>query len=184
MNRFEQIQLWQNTLAKQLEPDTYEKQRELLRVGFEEFRERAKALATEISSNLPEFTVHDITHIDALWETANIVIGSKNTLNPAEAYVLGGAFLIHDLGMGLAAYPKGVHELKKESIWLDTVSAAFRQKYDKSIQEKDFENLDPEVEKFALENVLRLLHAKQAENLGLTKWKNQNGDDQFLIEKT
>src|SRR5690554_2781890 len=184
MNRFEQIQLWQNTLAKQLEPDTYEKQRELLRVGFEEFRERAKALATEISSNLPEFTVHDITHIDALWETANIVLGSENTLNPAEAYVLGGAFLIHDLGMGLAAYPKGVQELKKESIWLDTVSAAFKQKYDKSIQEKDFENLDPEIEKFALENVLRLLHAKQAENLGLTKWKNQNGDDQFLIEKT
>ncbi|WBX78371.1 ATP-binding protein [Tenacibaculum ovolyticum] len=184
MNRFEQVQLWQNTLAKQLDPDKYEKQRELLRIGFEEFRERAKVLATEISSNLPEFTVHDITHIDALWETANIILGNEIKLNPAEAFVLGGAFLIHDLGMGLAAYPKGIEELKKEPIWLDTISATFRKKYSKPIQKKDFKNLDSEIEKNALENVLRLLHAKQAENLGLTKWKNQNGDDQFLIEKT
>lgn len=184
MNRFEQIKLWQNTLAKQLEPDIYEKQRELLRVGFEEFRERSKVLATEISSNLPEFTVHDISHIDALWETANIVLGKENNLNPAEAFVLGGAFLVHDLGMGLAAYPKGIKEIKTEPIWLDTVAATFKQNYDRPIQDKDYENLDSEIEKFALENVLRLLHAKHAENLGLTKWKNQNGDDQFLIEKT
>ena len=184
MNRFEQIQLWQNTLAKQLEPDVYEKQRELLRLGFEEFRERAKVLATEISSNLPEFTVHDISHIDALWETANIVLGKEINLNPAEAFVLGGAFLVHDLGMGLAAYPKGLKELKSEPIWLDTVSAAFRKKYNRPIKNEDFESLDSEIDKFALENVLRLLHAKQAENLGLTKWQNKNGDDQFLIEKT
>jgi len=183
MNRFEQVQLWQNTLAKQLDPDPHEKQRETLRVGFEQFRERAKILAAEISRYLPEFTVHDITHIDALWETANILIDDQ-VINPAEAFVLGGAFLVHDLGMGLAAYPKGIDELKKESIWRDTVAASFRKKHGRPIKEKDFENLDPNLEKAALANVLRLLHAKQAENLGFTKWKNQNDDDQFLIEKT
>ena len=184
MNRFEQIQLWQNTLAKQLEPDPNEKQREILRVGFEEFRERAKVLATEIGSYLPEFTVHDITHIDALWETANLLLCNNDKLNPAEAFVLGGAFLIHDLGMGLAAYPSGIEELKNEPIWLDTVLATFREKYNTPIQNTDIENLDTDIEKTALETVLRLLHARQAENLGLTKWKNQNGDDQYLIEKT
>jgi len=182
MNRFEQIGLWQNTLAKQLEPDPNEKQREILRVGFENFRERAKVLATEIGTYLPEFTVHDITHIDALWETANLILPEGDKLNPAEAFVLGGAFLIHDLGMGLAAYPKGIDELKKEPIWLDSISAAFKKKYNRSIQKDDFKSIDPELEKFALENVLRLLHAKQAENLGLIKWKNEKDEDQFLIE--
>ncbi|MEQ9442834.1 MAG: ATP-binding protein [Cyclobacteriaceae bacterium] len=182
MNRFEQIKLWQNTLSKQLEPDPNEKQREILRVGFESFRERSKVLATEIGSYLPEFTVHDITHIDALWETADLIISEEDRLNPAEAFVLGGAFLIHDLGMGLAAYPKGIDELKKEPIWLDSISAAFRKKYNRTIQDNDFQNIDAELEKFALENVLRLLHAKQAEELALIKWKNEKDEDQFLIE--
>jgi hypothetical protein len=184
MNRFEQIKLWQSTLSKQLDPDPNEKQRETLRVGFESFRERAKVLATEIGSYLPEFTVHDITHIDALWETADLILSEEDKLNPAEAFVLGGAFLIHDLGMGLAAYPKGIDELKKEPIWLDSISAAFRKKYNRAIQEIDFQNIDAELEKFALENVLRLLHAKQAESLALIKWENEKGEDQFLIETT
>lgn len=73
MNRFEQTSIWQKTLGKQLEPDTHEKEREFLRVEFEKFRERAKLLASEIALVLPEFTVHHITHIDALWETAELV---------------------------------------------------------------------------------------------------------------
>jgi hypothetical protein len=64
-------------------------------------------LAAEIHRDLPEFTVHDITHLDALWEIADIVAGEQFSLTPPEAFVLGGAFLLHDLGMSLAAYPQG-----------------------------------------------------------------------------
>lgn len=184
MNRYEQTSIWQKTLGKQLEPDTYEKERDFLRVEFESFRERAKLLASEIALTLPEFTVHDITHIDALWETAELVAQNDFELTPTEAYVLGGAFLIHDLGMGLASFPNGVEELKKEAIWKDTVASLLKEKLSRPIKEEDYLLLDKETEKIATENVLRLLHAKHAEKLALISWKNNEGKDVYLIENT
>ena len=184
MNRFEQTSIWQKTLGKQLEPDTHVKEREFLRVEFENFRERAKLLSAEIALVLPEFTVHDITHIDALWETAELVVQSDFELTPAEAFVLGGTFLIHDLGMGLASFPNGIEELKKESIWKDTVASLLKEKLNRPIKEEDYLKLDKETEKIATENVLRLLHAKHAEKLALISWKNKDGKDIYLIENT
>lgn len=184
MNRFEQTSIWQKTLGKQLEPDTHEKEREFLRVEFENFRERAKLLAAEIASVLPEFTVHDITHIDALWETAELVTQNDFELTPAEAFVLGGTFLIHDLGMGLASFPNGIEELKKEAIWKDTVASLLKENLNRPIKEEDYLKLDKETEKIATENVLRLLHAKHAERLALISWKNKDGKDIYLIENT
>lgn len=184
MNRFEQTSIWQKTLGKQLEPDPHEKEREFLRVQFEDFRERAKLLASEIALALPEFTVHDITHIDALWETAELVTKDDFELTPTEAFVLGGTFLIHDLGMGLASFPNGIEELKKETIWKDTVSSILKGKHNHSITEDDYIELDKDTEKKATENVLRLLHAKHAEKLALISWKNKGGKDVYLIENT
>lgn len=77
---YESTTLWQKTLARQLEPDVNDKEREILRVEFEHFRERAKILASEINRTLPEFTVHDISHIDALWDTAELVTLNSATL--------------------------------------------------------------------------------------------------------
>lgn len=184
MSRFEQTSIWQKTLGKQLEPDTHVKEREFLRVEFENFRERAKLLASEIALVLPEFTVHDITHIDALWDTAELVVQNDFLLTPAEAFVLGGTFLIHDLGMGLASFPSGIEELKKEAIWKDTVASLLKEKLNRSIKEEDYLNLDKETEKIAIENVLRLLHAKHAEKLALISWKNKESKDIYLIENT
>lgn len=184
MNRYEQTSIWQKTLGKQLEPDTHEKERDFLRVEFENFREKAKILAAEIASVLPEYTVHDITHIDALWETAELVARDDFELSPAEAFVLGGTFLLHDLGMGLASFPNGIEELKKEAIWKDTVTSTLKEKLNRPIKDEDFLNLDKETERFATENVLRLLHAKHAEKLALISWKDRNGKEIFLIENT
>ncbi len=184
MNRYEQTSIWQKTLGKQLEPDIYEKERDFLRVEFENFREKAKLLAAEIASILPEFTVHDITHIDALWETAEIVTKDDFELTPAEAFVLGGTFLIHDLGMGLASFPNGIEELKKEAIWKDTVSSLLKSKLNRELNETDFLNVDNEITKIATESVLRLLHAKHAEKLALVSWTNKEGKNIFLIKNT
>ncbi len=184
MNRFEQTSIWQKTLAKQSDSDIHEKEREFLRVQFENFREKAKLLASEISRVLPEYTVHDISHVDALWETAELVTKEEVELTPAEAFVLGGTFLIHDLGMGLASFPNGINELKKESIWKDTVASVLKNKLQREINETDFINLDKETERIAAENVLRLLHAKHAEKLALISWKNKEGQDLFLIENS
>lgn len=184
MNRYEQTSIWQKTLGKQLEPDIHEKERDFLRVEFENFREKAKLLAAEIALILPDFTVHDITHIDALWETAELVTRDNFELSPAEAFVLGGTFLLHDLGMGLASFPNGIDELKKEAIWKDTVSSILKEKLNRQINENDFLNLDKETERLAIENVLRLLHAKNAEKLALISWKDKSNQDIFLIENT
>ena len=56
-------EIWQRTLAPQ-EGDIESSSREKVRSVFAKFRERAGMLAQEISRDLPEFTVHDITHAD------------------------------------------------------------------------------------------------------------------------
>lgn len=182
MDRFEQTTIWQRTLAKQLEPDIYEKERDFLRIQYESFRSKAKLLASEIAQVLPDFTVHDISHIDALWETAELVLKENFNLTPTEAFVLGGAFLIHDLGMGLAAFPNGLNELKKEAIWTDIVSSLLKKKLNRPIKDKDILNVDKETEKIATENILRLLHAKHAKKLAMISWKDSDSKDLFLIE--
>lgn len=146
---YESTTLWQKTLARQLEPDVNDKEREILRVEFEHFRERAKILASEINRTLPEFTVHDISHIDALWDTAELVTKDYTDLNPAEAFVLGGAFLIHDLGMGLAAFPNGIEELKSSNLWKDVVSSLLRKELDRPAKPDEIKNLDSRIEKIA-----------------------------------
>lgn len=170
MAGFENTYLWQSTLAKQLAPDELEKEREFFRVNYENFRVNAGLLAAEISRDLPDYTVHDITHLDALWEIASIICGADYVLNPAEAFVLGGAFLIHDLGMGLAAYPDGIDQLKRTDIWDDTLALLSKGADNKSRDD---------IEKEATEIVLRSLHAKHAEKLALISWGES--DQLYLI---
>lgn len=97
-----------------------------LRKAFERFRSRAETLANEISGDLRQLTVHDMSHIDALWETADTVIGDDYPITPTEAFVLGGAFLLHDLGLALASLPDGVGELKQDLAWQDAVARILR----------------------------------------------------------
>lgn len=182
MMEFQQSSIWQKTLARQMEPDCFMDKRDLLRVEFENFREKAKLLAAEIDRVLPEFTVHDISHIDALWETSELVVKDNIELNPAEVFVLGGSFLIHDLGMGLASFPKGVEELKKESIWRDMAASLLKKKLGRPIVENDFTHLDKDIEMDATKYTLRILHAKQAEKLAKISWKDSRGNDIFLID--
>lgn len=182
MNSYENTSLWQKTLARQLEPDIHEKERDLLRAEFEHFRERAKTLASEINRTLPEYTVHDISHIDALWDTAELVTKDCIGINPAEAFVLGGAFLIHDLGMGLAAFPNGITELRSSELWKDIVASLIKKDNNCSIKFYETHDVDPKIERMATEQVLRQMHAQQAAKLALISWKDENGAEMFLID--
>lgn len=186
MNRFENTRLWQTTLAIQLEPDPESQQRRRLRDSFYSFRERANMLAGEISRDLPDFTVHDISHIDALWEMAQIVAGQDFILTPPEAFVLGGAFLVHDLGMGVAAYPKGVEELRKEQLWNDTIFALMKEKLKRAPTDQEIKNPGKDIEISTTQSVLRDLHAKHAEKLSMITWKDpvNNAIEYHLIEDT
>jgi hypothetical protein len=129
-------------------------------------------LAGEIARDLPDFTVHDITHIDALWEMAQLIAGSDFHLTPTEAFVLGGAFLVHDLGMGLAAYPEGTSNLQPEPLWLDTVAALLKRQLGQVATEEEMRAPGKEIVDEANRVVLRELHAKHAERLALVSWED------------
>jgi hypothetical protein len=103
MNSFENTALWRKAFAPRSEPAHDKHHRKQLRDALLGFRDRSAQLAAEIPRNHPFFTVHDITHIDALWETASLVAGPTIDLTPTEGFVLGGAILVHDLAMSIAA---------------------------------------------------------------------------------
>ena len=149
---FQTTSLWCRTLARQTN-DPNDAARERLRSAFLKFRDAVKPLAGDICISMPLFTDHSIDHIDSLWETAGLVAGDDYPINPAEAFVLGGSFLLHDLGMGLVAYPEGLAGIENDPAFKDLLA-----------------NADPRTEKTiahntALSTYLRMRHAKQAEKL-------------------
>lgn len=168
----ETYRLWSATLGPQ--EDFVERPRETLRQSFGSFRNRVEKLVSAISSELPGLTVHDITHLDALWRVADQIAGEDYPLNPAEAYVLGGAFLLHDAAHVLAAYPGGMTEIRQASQWQDLIA----QRYD---------GRDPErgsaAEKSVIFQVLRHLHAEQAHRLATLSWRAPGSSEALhLIE--
>jgi hypothetical protein len=75
--------LLRRTLAPQPAPDPHAEPRERLWRALLQMRDRAKMLAGEIHRDLPDFTVHDITHLDALWEIADLIAPRQIlTVNP------------------------------------------------------------------------------------------------------
>lgn len=177
MGNYDQSKLWQRTLAPKKD-DIYHKERELLRVEYENLRIRATTILNEISHSLPEFTIHSIDHADALWSLADQITDDDFSINPAEIYVLGGAFLLHDLGMALAAYPNGIEQIKKEPIW-DDISNHLRKK--KNVSSTSDDLLKKQIEKETLEHVLRLLHAKHAESIVFTPWRDPSSDTTYYL---
>ncbi|MBA8880870.1 HD domain-containing protein [Phyllobacterium myrsinacearum] len=133
-------------------------------------RARVEPIAARILRDMSGYTVHDITHLDALWEMASLVAGDNLTLNPPEAFVFGGAILLHDASMTLAAYPGGLDELKQLNEWKDMVALG-----------TSGDNVPDEA--YLITNVLRMLHAKNAEKLATQSWSNASTDpEEFLIQ--
>lgn len=178
-----QTRLWQATLAIQREPDLAFAARERLRSTFTKFRERASVIANEIARDLPEFTVHDVTHLDALWEMADLIAGDTVILTPAEAFVLGGSFLIHDLGMGVAAFPGGRGSLRQDPHWNDIITAHLKRSLGYTPSEEERNSPDSEVEIQAVAELLRLRHAQQAEKLMFAEYQEVvTGEAYHLID--
>src|SRR5208283_1774069 len=182
MLAFERTDFWQRTLARQ-ESDQYEEARSFLREAFLQFRSKVVLLVAQIAKDLPELTVHDISHLDALWEMASLIAGSSYPLSPAEAFVFGGAALLHDAGMSLASYPGGLPELKTTIEWRDAVTGYLRSGGTDEPSSADLDNPPQEVAREAIAYVLRNRHANHAEELPKVKWRPPNGgSEEFLID--
>ena len=118
---FCQTRLWQEAFEEPREGSTADEQ-EYFRSQYQLVREQVTHLVSRISADMPGLTVHDIEHLDALWEIASLVTEDTVNLNPAEAFVLGTSILLHDAAMSVAAYPNGLPAIKETTIWKDTVA--------------------------------------------------------------
>lgn len=172
MEDFKKSPLWKNAFKATTE---YPKQCQILESAFDSFRSRVSLLVAQIHKDMPSLTVHDITHLDALWWTASEITGDDYPLNPAEAFVLGGAILLHDSAHSIAAYPGGIEEITNLPEW-KSISSRY--------QDGD-SKLDHHSKEFqlALFDTLRAMHPKQARKLPLIHW-SPPGDSapMYLIE--
>lgn len=183
LDSFQQTTLWRTTLSE--ENSSNVNARSVLREAYLDFRGRVALLVGQIARDLPDFTVHDITHLDALWETASAIAGPQYILNPAEAFVLGGAILLHDAGMSLAAYPNRLDDLKKTIEWGDAVAVIHHRQGLASPQRRDIEDPPPSIARAATSEVLRVRHAIHAVELAVQSWKSPGrGDPEYLIQSS
>lgn len=176
---YKNTKIWQNTLESC--GDTNDGCRERLKSAYVAFRERVGQLIQTIPSDMVGLTVHDLSHLDALWEMADILTGGSYDLNPAEAFVLGGAILLHDSAMTVAAYPGGLGEVKCTPEYSDALATIGGN------LERPLSSLrsapDPTVEHLAIGETLRLRHAAKAEELASQQWKSPiDGTPVYLID--
>jgi hypothetical protein len=160
--------------------DSSRDEQAFFRSHLEDMRDRVRPLVTRIATDIPEFTVHDETHLDALWEIASLIGSPDVTLNPPEALMFGAAVLLHDAGMTLAAYPGGLAELKTTTAWADAMALRMGQ----SQQPPSLPS--PEIEKEVIAAVLRRMHAEKADELATQGWQIslKSSERAHLIEDT
>lgn len=171
--RIEKTSIWKNTLAEKT-PDDHKAEREKLRNAFRSLRENTTHLVSRISSTLPELTQHDISHLDALWETASLIVGENFEISPLEGFVLGCSFLLHDSALCFEAFENGKEGLRCTTQWKDAYA---------DLKDNNFLTDDIEIQNQADFLALRNLHAQQAEKLLSHKWKDEStGNELYLLD--
>lgn len=187
---FQDSRLWERTLGTT--GGAHAEQVETLRNAFTQFREHVTPIAEDISISVPGYTDHGIRHCDSLWDTASMLTGEDFPINPAEAFVLGGAFLIHDLGMGLSAYAGGLHSIIEAPEFADLLAIRCPGDFKEVLQQvrtdvadnPTWDGLTLPVAKSVLTEYIRSQHAEQAARILSESWKLTNGDQLFLLPDT
>ena len=160
---YQDTSLWKRTLgsnSKDVKP---------LRESFLDARRNADFLLRKIRMDFPNLTVHDITHVDSLWNVANTIIGEDYPINPLEGYVLGISFLIHDAALSYDAVG-GKDKLRDTIEWKDA--------YADGPGDKDDEEFKKECD-FA---AIRILHAKYAEEILSKEFEKDNTTTFYIID--
>ena len=178
---FRQTWLWRQAFQTPRLDSTPEEQ-EYFRTHYLSIRDRSAQLVSRIAADMPGLTVHDITHLDALWDTASSVAEGAVNVNPAEAFVLGASILLHDAAMSLAAYPGGLSDLTKTLAWKDAVVRLALASEESRKERFDVTNPPKAVVEKVLPDVLRQLHAERAEKLAEQAWNNPDGSAAHLVE--
>ena len=161
----EQSSLWRRTYAESLSDPTVSR----LVTSLRSARERASLLTSRIVDSLPGLTLHDISHLDALWGVASTIAGDDYTLNPLDCYLFGMAVLLHDAALCHEAYSGGQDAVRATTVWKDAYNRRFTNQGNVDPNDVDFE-------------ALRSLHAAQAATLATKSWCNDEGDPWYIID--
>lgn len=171
--------LWSRSFAHS--GDGFDSERDRLRLAIERMRENVGSLVKTIPADCRDLTIHDVTHLDALWEMATTLTGEDWPLNPAEAFVLGGAILLHDAGMSAAAFPGGLAEIMGTDEWQDVAASALREN-ELEVTEEAVRTPPGDLAASIKFEVLRALHAEQAEKMATASWTLPDGEVLTLLE--
>ena len=178
---FRQTWLWRQAFQTP-RSDSMTEEQEFFRTQYLSIRERAAQLVSRIAVDLPGMTVHDISHLDALWDTASSVAEGAINVNPAEAFVLGASILLHDAAMSLAAYPGGLAEVRTTVAWKDAIARLALASEESGGEKFDVENPPDAIVQRIVPDVLRRLHAERAEELAEQAWRTADGSQVYLVE--
>lgn len=165
---FKATELWKNSLGND-SSGFLDLRKELIN-EYLNARENAKYLLDKIRNDFPNLTVHDISHIDGLWQVASVITGKGYNVNPLEGFILGCAFLLHDAALSYDAVG-GVNHLRKLDEWKDYYEDLKNDKTkssDEIIYETDF-------------ITIRKLHAKYAEKLHHQLFEKDDGSKFYII---
>lgn len=152
-----------------------------LAAELESLRQRSALLSSRIAVDLPEFTLHDVNHLDALEEMAELIAGDDYPLNPLELFILQSSFLVHDLGLGMAAWPDASN-LHERPEYKDIITGMLRQESDRPRVPVDFTNVPHEFVREAERRTLVALHAEKAEYLAQVEFEGDHGQKWHLIQ--
>lgn len=160
MATFEQTNIWLRTMAAGADA-TINQQIERLKSSYRSFWKNAILLSREIQRDVPNLTLHDEAHFDALWNRVDQIAGPDLAFTPMELFVLGGAILLHDNANSLAAFEGGLEELRITPEWKDAAA----EWTERSGSTTNVADLPPEALSAVLFEVLRSLHAERATTL-------------------
>ena len=167
---YERTSLWGASLRDAR--DGLDNHRQRLRTEYSSFRSRVGKLVERIQQDFPSLTVHDLSHIDELWRIASLIAGPDYSINPLEAFVLGGAFLLHDSALCFEAYRGGRDAVHATDQWQDAFAAESR---------KSPSNPESERKDAADFVAVRSLHASQARDLAAISWKQPGTEDPVYL---
>jgi hypothetical protein len=112
---YQESALWKGTLAARPD-DCWQSQRERLRVAYELARKRVEPMVRQAHHDCFGLTIHDLSHLDALWDMAGLILGDPSTLSPLEAFIFGAGVLLHDTALAIGAYKGGWPNSRKATL--------------------------------------------------------------------
>lgn len=166
MNDFKNLSIWKNAFGGKGN-DTAKRR---LESTLDTVRKNAASLGEKISTDFPNLTIHDVTHMDALWKVADLLVGNPHKLNPLEVFIIGCTFYLHDAALCFDAYEGGQDAVRATNVWKDANWRHKQNSHDEAVANG-----------FADFDAVRALHAQQAEKIAFQAWRDQVGGNSFFV---